>query len=195
MATEPAARLLSYDDFAALDDGQRYQVVEGQLVVTPTLNSRHQYVQAQCVRWLANHVAATRSGVVYGAPYEVVLRAERPAIVLQPDVLFVAEARRGLVTKANLQGAPDLVVEILSPSTARFDMLRKLPLYARFGVQEVWIVPLHADRVEVYSLDASTGSYGKPVLFEAGEILTSACLQGLAIPVTALFEADDYPQD
>lgn len=190
MAIEQPARPLSYDDYAAIDDGQRYQVVAGELVVTPAPSHRHQYVQAQLVRWLGNHVAASRAGVILGAPHDVVLRADRPAIVLQPDVLFIAQARRAIATEANVQGAPDLVAEILSPATARLDMMRKLPLYAEAGVAEAWIVPFHVDRVEVYRLDAATGRYGKPQLFEPGDVLTSACLPGLALPVAELFEAE-----
>lgn len=190
MATEQVPQLLSYDDYAAIDDGRRFQVLDGELIEMPSPTARHQTILLQLGRLLANYAADARTGRVFIAPLDVVLRAERPAVVVQPDLLFVARERRAIVTPANIQGAPDVVVEILSPSTARIDTVRKLALYARYGVPEVWFVPLIFDRIEVLLLDAGGGRYGKPTLVEPGEVLTSTHMPGLALPVAELFEAD-----
>jgi Uma2 family endonuclease len=187
MSLENPTRLLSYDDYAAIDDGQRYQVIEGELVLTTSPALRHQWVVPLIWQALHQHAVATKAGKALIAPFDVVLRAERPAVVVQPDVLFICSEHLEIVTPANVQGVPDLVVEVLSPSNARLDAIRKLGLYAKYGVQEVWFVPLDFDRVETLRLQPD-GHYAKPQLFLPGEEVSSALLPGFALPVASLFE-------
>lgn len=189
MAIEPAS--LSFEDLLALegdDDTCVRQLIEGTVVVTPSPSSRHQMVLAELSRVLGNHVKAHDLGVLMFAPMDVVLRAERPGIVLQPDLLFVTRERRGIVTRSHVAAAPDLVVEILSPSNARLDTGYKKAVYAAYGVREYWIVPSDFDRVEVLKL-AEAGTFAKPEVFEPGETLRSDLFPGLALPVAELFPA------
>jgi Uma2 family endonuclease len=102
-------------------------------------------------------------------------------------VLFVKQDRLAIITDANIQGAPDLVVEVLSPSNARLDTIRKLGIYAKYGVLEVWFVPQDFDRVETLHLKPD-GHYAKPRLFMPGEDLVSDLLPGFVLPVAGLFE-------
>ncbi len=123
--TEPRGRL-TYADYASLpDDGRRYQLVEGELVVMASPNTRHQLIVGEIYHRLRLHVDAARIGRVMVAPLDVVLDDHN---VLQPDVLFVSTERRGVVVPQNLRGAPDLCVEVLSPGTERLDRVRKLEL-------------------------------------------------------------------
>lgn len=190
MALELPGRLLSYDDYAAIDDGHRYQVVDGVLVMSPTPNRRHQYIVLHLGLLLAPFVEREGLGEVAIAPLDVVLKAERPAVVVQPDVMFVSRARRDLLTPANIQGAPDLVVEVLSPGTVRMDMGRKQALYAAHGVREYWVVPYEFDRIEVRTLGVES-RFGKPQIFEPGDRLTTPLLPGLELDVAAIFPEDD----
>jgi Uma2 family endonuclease len=188
MATEPHA-LLSYEDYAAIDDDERYEVLEGVLTpMGPAPFLRHQRIAAQIWRVLDDYERAQRLGRAYMAPADVVLQAARPATVLQPDVMFVRD--RTKITQANVQGPPDLVVEVLSPSNARKDAIRKRALYERFGVAEFWIVPLHEDRIEVMRLGPD-GKYGAPLLFQLGDRLTSPNLPGFELDVATIFPDDD----
>jgi len=189
MTVQPPARLFSYDDYAAIGDGRRYQVLDGELVLTPSPFRRHQRLLGRLFRWASDHVDETGAGEVFIAPFDVVLAAASPATVLQPDLLFVAKGRPGVSTKANVQGPPDLVVEILSRSTARLDRVRKLALYARFGVPEVWFLPYDDARIDVLRLAGET--YGEPQAFRAGDAFASLALPGLAIDVGALFAGVD----
>jgi Uma2 family endonuclease len=191
MATETPRPPLSYADYAAIDDGQHYQVIEGELIMTPSPNTFHQGALFELASRIGAYLREQPVGRAFFAPFDVVLRAEKPAIVLQPDLLFVARERTSIVTKANIQGAPDLVVEILSPSNARLDTIRKLPIYAAHGVREYWIVSHDEDRIELLRLDAATGHFGRPELYLAGDTLTSPLLPGFELPVAALFPADD----
>jgi Uma2 family endonuclease len=190
MATETPGKLFSYEDYAALDDGKRYQVLDGELIETSAPSERHQNVALNLAMILKSFVRENKLGKVMIAPFDVVFKAERPATVLQPDVLFVSKERKGIFTGANIHGVPDLVVEVLSPSSARLDVVRKLRIYAIYGVREYWIVPSDFDRVEVLKLDAG-GTFAKPQLFEPGETLASALLPGFTLNVADLFEDED----
>lgn len=190
MAIETPGPLYSYDDYAAIDDGRRYEVVEGELVSMPSPSHRHQELVLRLTIALREHVRVRRAGTVVLAPFDVVLKSERPAVVLQPDVVFVSDEHRDRLTKANLQGAPDLAVEVLSPTNARLDRMRKLRLYARYGVRELWLVPFDVDRVEVLTLGPG-GRYGKAALVEPGDVLNSPLLPGFSLNVAEIF--DDLP--
>ena len=147
---EPRGRL-TYADYVSLpDDGCRYQLVEGELVVMASPNTRHQLVVGEIYYRLRQHVDHLQLGRVMVSPLDVVLDDHN---VLQPDVIFVSDARAGIVVPKNLQGAPDLCVEVLSPGTERIDRVRKLELYARFGVPHYWIVDLEARTIEEYLLE------------------------------------------
>jgi Uma2 family endonuclease len=186
MSTEPV--LLGYDDWLALDDERPAQLIEGIFVLTPPPTIRHQRILLRLSQAVAGHVMAHRLGEVLFAPVDVLLRAERPGVVLQPDLLYVSAARRDRVTERHVAGGPDLVVEILSPSTARLDLGYKKAAYAAHGVREYWVVPVDRDRVEVMCLDAD-GRFAAPRSFEAGEALVSGLFPGWSLPVASLFEA------
>lgn len=144
-----APRGMTYEEHAALpDDGRRYQLVEGERVVTPSPTSEHQRIAGEVYHRLRFHVDAHGLGEVFVAPLDVVLH-ERTA--LQPDVLFVATADHAVLERGSVVfGAPTLCIEVLSPGTASFDRVRKLDLYARFGVAHCWIVDPAARTVEEY---------------------------------------------
>src|SRR6266542_3997600 len=117
--------------------------------------------------------------IVTAAP---ALRHQR--VVLRLDVVYVRPENAGKLEKALIRSAPDLVVEVSSPSTRRLDLVRRRELYERFGVPEYWYVDLDADRVEIYLL--SEGRDRQPVLLERGGVLGSAQVEGLSIEVDAL---------
>ncbi|MDB5096509.1 MAG: hypothetical protein JWM80_930 [Cyanobacteria bacterium RYN_339] len=187
MAIDTPYFLSSYEDYAALADAERYEVLDGELVeMSPSPTRRHQYVAQEIFSALRAYGRAHGAGEAYMAPLDVVLHAPRPATVLQPDVLFVTRPHADRLTDANVQGPPDLVVEVLSPGRARVDSIRKLALYARFGVPEVWFVPADANRVDVLTLGES-GHYGAPRSYEAGGVLQSSLLPGFQVEVATLF--------
>ncbi len=143
-------RLLTYADYAALpDDGHRYQLLEGELVMTPSPNLWHQEISIQLASELLRYVQTRGLGRVFAAPLDVTLDDRN---VLQPDILFVSKERSGILQGGRVVGAPDLCVEILSPGTQRIDRVRKLELYARFGVTHYWIVDLDTRTIEEYVL-------------------------------------------
>jgi Uma2 family endonuclease len=191
MALELPDGLWAYDDYAALDDGHRYQVVDGVLVLSPSPSELHQEILRRLTVAVSAHLALHPGGRMYFAPFDVVLRAERPAIVLQPDLMYLSPQRLDRRTGSNIQGAPDLVVEVLSPGTAMLDLTRKKSLYASYGVDEYWVVRPAERRVDV--LRRTGDHFGQAVTLEPGETLRSALLPGFALELAALFaDAEDF---
>ncbi len=177
----PESATFTYADLAAFpDDGLRREIIDGELIVSPSPRTRHQRIVARLFLVLGNHVEASGGGEVFFAPLDVVFSDRN---VVEPDLLFVPDDRSEILTELNVQGSPALVVEVLSDP--RIDRVRKRDLYARFGVPEYWVVDPDADRVEVYRLRGD--QYGKPEIVEPGEILGYERLPGLSVDLTKLF--------
>lgn len=195
MALERHPALLSYEDFRRLPPESPGEVIHGELVVGPSPVSRHQQVAGTLYRLIAAFLdTAPALGEVYIAPLDVVLRAERPAIVVQPDVFFVAAARAGIVQDF-VEGPPDLAVEVVSPGSGRTDAVVKRDLYAAHGVREYWIVWPAEARIDVFVLEPPKGeaTYGTPRTFGVGEPLTSALLPGFSLDVARLLQSRPQP--
>ncbi|WP_420635552.1 Uma2 family endonuclease [Candidatus Palauibacter sp.] len=137
------------------DDGNRYEAIEGDLYVTPAPTFRHQRVSWQLGKALDRLLEEPGHGVVVQAPFGVEFPATGEGV--QPDLLFVSRARRGIIANAGVVGAPDLVIEILSPSTASRDRSIKLRLYERQGVDEYWIVDPDENAVHVWRFGDEAG--------------------------------------
>lgn len=174
----------SYEDYLALpDDGRRYEIIEGVLYVSNAPDIDHQYTVAELVGEIRQFVKAQGLGYVLTAPFEVHL-SERSRPV-QPDVLFIRSDRWPASGAKFFAGAPDLVIEVVSPSSARSDQFVKFDAYERAGVPEYWIVHPRTHAVQVFTL--SGGEYAELGEFVAHEVIQSAVLPGLAIVVSALF--------
>ncbi len=183
MVMTPARAVLTYQDYAALpNDGRRYEIYEGGLSVTAAPGSRHQIVSTRLMAALHVYVEARNFGIVVAAPLDVIL-SDRT--IVQPDIVFIATDRAGRISERGIEGAPTLVVEILSPSTRETDRGTKLRLYASYGVPWYWIVDPESRAVEAYRLE--TGSY---TLFEriAGDApLGAEPFPDLGLPPEALW--------
>jgi Uma2 family endonuclease len=174
---------LTYDDLRELpDDGKRYELLAGVLYMSPAPSLRHQSIVTVFVGWL---FLAQKAGYgrVFAAPVDVVLD---PDTVVQPDVNFVRRERFDILTDANVQGAPDLVIEILSTGTRKRDLGAKRQLYAQFRVPHYWIVDPIGATVDRYRLDERGQYVAEPVL-RAGDVLESSLFPEITLPVAMLF--------
>jgi len=148
---------LTYDDYCALpDDGRRYELLDGELSLTPSPGTPHQRTCRDLGLLLEAHVRQRRLGEVLFAPCDVIL--DRSTVV-QPDILFVEASRADLVTDRAVEGPPTLAVEVVSPSSPRIDRLIKPAPYARFGVLHLWIVDPVARTIE--GRDLATGALAR----------------------------------
>ena len=184
MAISKTHHIWTHDDYLGMDDdGKRYEVLDGELIEMPGPSLRHQDIIVKLVRMLSDYVERNDLGTTLVAPTDVVLS---PIDIVQPDILFVRKARAGaLANGMNVQGAPDLCVEILSPGTRARDLTEKRDRYARFGVREYWIVDPEAETVTVLALDE--GAYAPLVEAEGDTLVESVVLPRFIAPATTLF--------
>jgi Uma2 family endonuclease len=183
----PAPGKWTYDDYARLpDDGNRYEVIRGNLYVTPAPIFDHQYVVLQISRRLANFGEESGLGFPVGAPFDVLL-PDGIASPVQPDVLFFLVDNIPHSGDKNFQGVPDLAIEVESPSTRKRDQTLKRDAYRDAGIPEYWRVGFRPRAVTVLSLSEDRSQYVELGRYGAGETLRSSVLPGLAIPVDALF--------
>jgi Uma2 family endonuclease len=183
MGTEALTKL-SFEQFRELPiDGKRYELVRGEVHVTPAPTTRHQAVLQNLSVNLTSHVIKNRLGEVWTAPLDVRLSVDT---ALQPDLIFISNARAGIIQENWIEGAPNLVVEVLSPSTAAYDRATKLPIYAEAGVPDVWLIDPQAKTVEVLKLQGK--KYFVETTLAGDQTLTSDLFPGWQLPLHDLFD-------
>jgi len=183
MGTEVIPKL-SFEEFRQLPiDGRRYELVRGEVHVTPAPATRHQFTVQNLAGSLWPHVVKNNLGEVCTAPLDVRLSIDT---ALQPDRIFVSNARAGIIQEDWIAGAPDLVVEVLSPSTAAYDRVTKLPVYAEAGVPEVWLIDSQAKTVEVLRLQGK--KYLVDAILAGEQALTSTLFPDWQLPLRDLFD-------
>jgi Uma2 family endonuclease len=178
----PASLRFTYEDYLLLPEDRRYEIIDGDLFMTPAPGTPHQRLVGRLYHFLDEHVRKEELGEVLLSPCDVVLS---PTDVVQPDVLFIAAERRSIIGEKYISAAPDLVVEVLSPSTEERDRTLKTKPYARFGVRELWLAESGAKTIEV--LANSGDGFRQEAAFGLGAVLRSPLLLGLEIPVAGLF--------
>jgi Uma2 family endonuclease len=165
----------TYDDYAALpDDGNRYEIMNGVLLMSPAPDPDHQSAGVRLSHFLLMAVDYTGLGRVLTAPIDVRLASGR---VVQPDVLVVLKANLHKVAKKYVVGGPDLVIEIASRSTATYDRLSKFEAYQQAGVSEYWIVHPQKKTIEVWVLEQDR--YQSLGVFTGKDMLPSRVVPGI----------------
>ena len=179
---QPAAFPLTYDDYALLpQDRNRYEILEGELYMTPSPEYVHQLVLFRLVTILWSYIGPRELGQLLFAPMDVLLSEIN---IVQPDLLFLAHGKIPPASAKNIQVAPDLVVEVLSPTSVDQDRVHKKRIYARHGVSEYWIVDPDNRTFEVFEL---AGSEYRPAGSFAGDGTASSSLfPDLTIPLARL---------
>ena len=189
LSPNPAVKF-TYEDYQHTPEDQHYELLDGELIMAPAPTLGHQRIDTKLGWRLAQFVEERDLGEVFFAPCDVVLSN---ADVVQPDLLFVSHQRAHLLLGgANVLGAPDLVVEILSPSTAGRDRTLKRTLYAKHGVQEYWLVDPDARTVTVLRLDA--GAFEVAALYGEGQTMTSPTLAGFTADLNEIFGPRAQPK-
>jgi len=145
----PHVKLTVEDYMLFPDDGKRHEIIDGEHYMTPAPTTKHQRISLEISATLHAFVSQHKLGEVFAAPCDVILSA---VDVVQPDVLFISAARGSIITDANIQGAPDLVVEILSAGTRKTDEIVKRKRYEHFGVKEYWVVDPELESIKVYRM-------------------------------------------
>ena len=182
MVTQTQQGQYTYADYLETTDDVRYELIEGELIMAAAPSIAHQRVSIGFISRMGPFIKGNALGELFAAPTDVYLSDTN---VLEPDLLFVSAARAHIIGEANIQGAPDLVIEIASPSTEDRDRGVKQELYALFGVLEYWRTDPLIQTVEVLRLEnggfVSVGVYGRT------DTLTTPLLPGLVIDLNEIF--------
>lgn len=177
-------KLLTYEEYLKLPEiKKRYDIVDGEMITAPGPTTEHQFDSRRIFRLLDHFfVVEHQLGEVLYAPLDILIQRE-PLRTRQPDILFVSNERRAILGQI-IEGAPDLVVEILSPNNTRRDVEAKLADYARIGVRECWLVSQEARTVEVLRL--VDGAWQRASLCGVGDRVRSDVLEGFEAEVVRL---------
>lgn len=177
----------TYADYKSLpaSEAERYELLRGEIVIVPAPTEPHQRVVRNLGYALWEFVRDKGLGWVYFTPLDVVLGEGEGIEVVQPDLVFISRERKEIIKREEIRGAPDLVVEVLSPGTEERDRHYKKTLYARHGVREYWIVDPEGKAVEVYTLGER--GFELESLRREGETLRSPLLAGIGIPLREVF--------
>ena len=178
------AKKLTYADYEKMPaDGFRHEIIEGEEYMTPPPGTDHQTVVLNIAALLRAHVVSRKLGRVFVAPTAVAF-SKHDAV--EPDVFFVSKAHASIITPKNIQGAPDLVVEVLSPSTAAIDRGPKLKKYEEGGVREYWIVDPFAKTVEIREF----GTTRRTRAYQDDQSFQSELFPGLTLSLEDIFSTE-----
>jgi Uma2 family endonuclease len=182
MATQQL-KAWTYEDLLTLpDDGRRYEIIEGVLYEMPAPNTDHAQLIMNLIELVFSPVVRAIGGRLFTAPVDVFLRGASP---VQPDLLVLLPGQLRLISKRGIEGAPALIVEVLSPGNPEHDLVTKRLLYARAGVAEYWLVSPEAALIEILALDGD--HYRTHARVAGDDLLTSTVLPALSCPVSAVF--------
>ena len=173
--------ILTYEDYLNAPDDERYELLDGELVILPTPNIAHQVILGNLLCELFDFVKEKKMGEAF-MRVAVVLSDTN---VVEPDITYVSASRVDIIGVDAIQGAPDLLVEILSTSDPERDTVRKRGIYARHGVGEYWIADPEALSIRVMTLEGN--AYREAEEFGMGDVLTSSALEGLELEVGSVF--------
>lgn len=178
---------LTYDEFQTLprDGSKRFELIEGEVFMTPSPNTKHQTAAANLHLALGLFVRERSLGRVFFAPYDIVFSKWT---ALEPDLLFIRKERLSIITEANVQGAPDLVIEILSPSNKAYDRETKLRAYEKAGLPEIWYLDPEDQTAEVLNLGGD-GRYVGTAKLSGNAPIVSKALPGLSLALDRVFAA------
>lgn len=168
---------LTYADYELLpNDGLRHEIIDGEHYVTASPVTRHQRISRELFLAIQSYLDAHPLGEVLYAPFDVVMSFHD---VVVPDLVYISKSRAHLITAKNLQGAPDLVIEILSPSTRPRDERLKRDLYERAGVEEYWLVDPDSEVVTIYRRGGA--AFLPPLHFNKSDVVTTPLFSGFAL--------------
>ncbi len=177
----------TYDDYARLpEDGMRYEVIRGDLFMSPAPRPLHQVVITLTSYFLVEFLKVSRLGKSFVSPIDVIL-PQQLGDPVQPDIVFTSNERLNIVGELNIQRAPDLVIEVLSPFSPEYDRSVKYEIYAESGVPEYWIIDPHERTVEVFALRG--GGYLQLGRYSKGDTARSELLAGFTAAIDEIIPA------
>ena len=184
LSTKSTPDRYTYKDYLLIDDDKRYEILRGGLIMVPAPFTIHQRLLRNIEDILWNFVKEKKLGEVLVAPTDVVLSED---IVVQPDILFISKEGLDIIKEAAIMGSPDLIVEIISPSSASYDTVEKRDIYEEYGVKEYWLVFPQEKAIEVLTLE--DGVYRELCKGRKTGVVRSKIIVGLEVDLKEVFES------
>ena len=178
----PKKKKYTYEDYVKLPEGAPYQLIGGELIMTPAPTPYHQIVSRKIMSLLIQYVEKNNLGEILYSPIDVYFSEED---VFQPDIIFISKERLDIIGETKIKGAPDLVIEILSPATAYYDLGRKYEVYEKNGVKEYWIVHPKRKSIEIYQNES--GQFRLVQSAKETGTINSPFLKGFEINLEKIF--------
>lgn len=175
--------LFTYEDYCNLPADNRYEIIEGEIYMVPAPVPFHQRVSRRIHSKLERFVEENELGETFYSPIDVVYSDTN---IVQPDIVYIAKENASIIGEKYIDGAPDLVIEILSPSTEQKDRTMKLKLYSKFGVKEYWIVSPQGRTIEKYTQLEETLQLSET--FTIQQTMHSGLFPGLGIELEDIFK-------
>jgi len=178
----------TYADYLILEDDNRYEITGGKLLMVPAPDVNHQHISCKLTEFLINFVNRNHSGYIFNAPIDLILNDEN---VVQPDILFISKQNQSIIKKKGIFGPPDLVIEILSPSSQYHDTYEKKDLYEKLKVKEYWLVNHYMKSIEILVLnDHCVYELFSEGILENDEnaIVKSKVLNGMEVKLALIFD-------
>lgn len=173
----------TYEDYTQFpDDGKRYEIIEGELFMSPSPRTKHQRILVKLLTAISSFLEGENMGEVFAAPYDVILSSKN---VIQPDIIFVADKNKSIITEKNITGSPDFVIEIISPSNRIMDLKKKKALYEEFKIPEYWIVDPDLETIDKFILHEEF--YEDAGHFEIEDKIKCGSIPGLQINLKKIF--------
>ncbi len=176
----------TYQDYCQLPNEVRAEVLDGELLMSPSPFRKHQEISWKIEFAIGKWVEENRRGKIYNAPFDVVLSQYD---IVQPDLLYISYERKSILTEANVQGAPDLVIEILSSGDKKRDTVKKKAIYEKYGVKEYWIVDPDSETISVFILEGN--NFQEKGIYKRNQILESPLLPGFSLVLEDVFQSRD----
>jgi len=183
-STQSGFDLLTYEDYKTFpdNDGIRKEIIEGELFMSPAPSIKHQTILRELSFLLYQFVKKNELGEIFFAPCDIVFSDIN---IVQPDLIFLSKENHQILTDLNIQGAPDILVEILSPSTKENDQIFKKQIYEKFGVKEYWIIDPGNETAEIWTLKNNKFSLFSEI--DKTQTIKSKLLPGLEIDCSSIF--------
>jgi Uma2 family endonuclease len=176
---------LTYSDYVQMTppDSGKFQLIEGELVVRTSPSTKHQRIILVIIKYLETYIKKNSIGEIFLSPLDVVLGEHN---TYQPDLLFILESNKKIIEETKINGTPDMVVEVLSPSNAYYDLVIKKKIYESSGVKEYWIVDPIQDALDLYVLQ--NNKFQHKVQIEKKGIIPSEIFPGLDLDLERILQ-------
>ena len=177
---------LTYSDYVQMTppDSGKFQLIEGELVVRTSPSTKHQRIILVIIKYLETYIKKNSIGEIFLSPLDVVLGEHN---TYQPDLLFILESNKKIIEDTKINGTPDMVVEVLSPSNAYYDLVIKKKIYESSGVKEYWIVFPYEQSVHQFVLNDQTEKYELITMYSGDDKASPALFPDLLIDLAEVF--------